>query len=392
MTALDVETSLGEEAEATLARLVAFDTTSHKSNLDLIAWVEGELARLGAHTERVPNADGTKTNLIARIGPDAPGGVALSGHTDVVPVDGQPWTTDPFTLTPKGDRIYGRGTCDMKGFIACALAAAPRFAAADLKRPIVLALSYDEEVGCLGAPTMIERLRVAMPDLRAVIIGEPTDMKVVSAHKGISSFRVRIDGVEAHSSQTKQGASAVMAGARLMGWLMEERDRLKAAAHPASPFDPPQTTLTIGVVHGGTAENILARECVFEWEMRPTPDIDPADVEARFRAAAADVEAEMRAVEDAARVTVERMSNVPPLGPEESGEAETLARRLTGDNATRAVAYAAEGGQFQAGGFSTVVCGPGSIDQAHQPDEFIERAQLALGCQFMERLAQEQAG
>ncbi|MCG8444056.1 MAG: acetylornithine deacetylase [Caulobacterales bacterium] len=381
-------TDLYERSRAALAELVAFDTTSRNSNLALIDHVEARLEAAGARTWRVPNEDGDKANLYGLIGPDAPGGVVLSGHTDVVPVDGQPWTTDPWTLTERDGRLYGRGTCDMKGFIACALGAAGHFTEAPLAAPIGFAFSYDEEIGCLGAPSMIARIAAELPPARAVIVGEPTDMKVVSAHKGIRSFRVAVEGREAHSSQTHQGASAVMAAAELMGELLRLAAELEAAAAPGSPFHPPHATLTIGRVEGGTATNILARRCEFFWEMRPTPESDPEGVEARFRAAAASVEAAMRERAPEARVTVERLTNVPPLAPEPDGAAERLARALTGDNASNAVAYAAEGGQFQEAGFSTVICGPGSIAQAHQPDEFIEIDQLRAGARFMARLAE----
>ncbi len=378
-----------EHARSQLATLVGFDTTSSRSNLDLIAYIEERLTRVGARTWRTPNAAGDKTNLVGVIGPEAPGAIVLSGHTDVVPVDGQPWTSDPWTLTERDGRLHGRGACDMKGFIACALAQAEDFAAADLARPVVYALSYDEEVGCLGAPAMIETLTRQMPPIACAIVGEPTQMKVVSAHKGIRSFRVTVTGREAHSSQTGQGVSAVMAAARLMNTLLDQADALRDAARPDSPFDPAHATLTIGMVNGGTASNILARECQFVWELRATPDIDPDEVEGRFRATANALQDAMRACAPECAVTVERMSNVPGLKPEPGGAAETLARRLTGDNAPRAVAYAAEAGQFQEGGVSTVICGPGSITQAHQADEFISIDQLAKGAAFMDALQNE---
>lgn len=385
-------TALADRARATLRDLVAFDTTSRNSNLALIDYAEDVLRKAGAAVERVPNEDGRKANLAATIGPDAPGGVILSGHTDVVPVDGQPWSTDPWTLTEKDGRLYGRGTCDMKGFVACALAAAEDFAAGGLARPVHFALSYDEEIGCLGAPALIERLRARHPDAAAVIVGEPTEMKVVTAHKGLRSFEVLVTGREAHSSLLDEGACAVTHAVRLMALLVDVAAELKAAAPADSPFDPPYGTITIGEMSGGTATNILAREARFASLMRPAPWDDPDGVEARLRAAAAEVEAQMRKTAPEARVEVRQRSNVPALGPEADGAAERLARTLTGDNATRAVAYGAEAGQFQEAGFSTVICGPGSIAQAHQPDEFIEIAQLEAGAAFMTKLARHLAG
>jgi acetylornithine deacetylase len=379
--------ALAQRSIDILARLVAFDTTSRGSNLALIAFVEAELAKLGVGARRVPNEDGSKANLFATIGPMAEGGVILSGHTDVVPVDGQPWTSDPFTLTPRDGRLYGRGTCDMKGFLALALAAAPDLAKAPLRRPVHLAFSYDEEVGCLGAPSMIQVLARELPAPRAVIVGEPTNMEAVRGHKGISAYRVTVTGREAHSSLTHLGVSAVMAAIKLMGLLAEISGRLERDADPASPFLPRGATLTVGQVNGGTAVNILARECVFWFDLRCPPGLDPEAILQPFHAAARRLDAELKARAPEAGVTVERRSATPPLSPEADGEAEVLARLLAGDNGPgRVVSYAAEAGQFQEAGFSTVICGPGSIDQAHQPDEYVEVSQMQRGAQFMGRL------
>ncbi|MDP3661140.1 acetylornithine deacetylase [Phenylobacterium sp.] len=380
---------LGDRALDILGRLIAFDTTSRLSNLALIEWVEAYLADLGVASRRVPNAEGTKSNLLATIGPALPGGVVLSGHTDVVPVDGQPWTSDPFALTPRGDRLYGRGTCDMKGFLALALAAAPDILAAQPKRPVHLAFSYDEEVGCIGAPAMIEVIARELPRPALVVVGEPTNMEAVTGHKGISTFIVTVSGKEAHSSQTQLGASAVMAAVQLMGSLSRLAERLEREADPASPFTPKGATLTIGQVNGGTAVNILARECVFVFDLRCAGAMDPEAVLRDFFAEAQALDATLKARFPEAGVRVERRSHTPGLNPEPGGVAETFARRLAGDNGPpRAVAFAAEAGQFQQAGFSTVICGPGSIDQAHQPDEFVEVSQMQRGAAFMSRLAE----
>ncbi|WP_293678539.1 acetylornithine deacetylase [uncultured Phenylobacterium sp.] len=374
-------------ARALLAELVAFDTTSRGSNLPLIAWVEDYLDGLGVPHRRVPNADGSKTNLLATIGPAAPGGVVLSGHTDVVPVDGQPWSTDPFEVVEKGGRIYGRGTCDMKGFLACALAAAPELARADLKRPVHLAFSYDEEIGCLGAPEMIDVIRRELPAPAVVVVGEPTNMEAVNGHKGIATFHVTVTGREVHSSQPHLGVSAVMEAVKLMASLGELAERLQNDADPASPFTPKGPTLTIGIVHGGTAHNILARECHFVFDLRAPGPRTPEQIIAPFLAEAADLDRALKARAPEAGVVVEMRTNVPPFAPEVDGAAEAFARRMTGDNGPpRVVAFAAEAGQFQQAGFSTVICGPGSIDQAHQPDEYVEVAQLQRGALFMRRL------
>ena len=370
--------ALADRAVEILARLVAFDTTSRGSNLALIDYVEAGLAALGVAARRVPNADGTKANLLATLGPAVEGGVVLSGHTDVVPVDGQPWTSDPFVLTRKGERLYGRGTCDMKGFLACALAAAPLFANGGLKRPVHLAFSYDEEIGCLGAPDLIAAIRAGLPPPAVVVVGEPTDMEAVSGHKGIASFRVTVTGREAHSSLAHLGASANMAAISLLSALAALARDLTARADPASPFHPKGATLTVGQINGGAAVNILARECVFAFDLRTPPGMDAEEILRPFFHLCEEIEADLKTRALEASVRVERRASTPALAPEPDSEAERLVRRLTGDNGPpRAVAYAAEAGQFQQAGFSTVICGPGSIDQAHQADEYVSLEQLA---------------
>lgn len=367
-----------------LARLIAFDTTSRNSNLDLIDWVEDFLRQRGIASRRVANADGTKANLYATVGPDAAGGVVLSGHTDVVPVDGQPWSSDPWVLSERGGKLYGRGTADMKSFIALALAHVDAALAAPLKRPIILAFSYDEEIGCLGAPSMIAQLAAQANRPAAVIVGEPTGMKVVSAHKGVRSFIVEVTGREGHSSLPDQGVSAVMEALKLMSLVAEMGREARAGTH--AYFDPPGPTMTIGKVEGGTASNILARRCAFVWDCRCPEAAQGEAIETRFRAAAAQLDAEIKARAPEGGVTITRRTNTPGLAIESGSAAEVLARALTGDNETRAVAYAAEAGLFQRAGIPAIICGPGSIEQAHQPDEWIERAQIEEGAAFMRRL------
>jgi len=390
MTRLPSIETLAANSISILADLVAFDTTSRDSNLQLIEYVEALLTGLGVPSTRVPNADGRKTNLYATLGPAAEGGIILSGHTDVVPVDGQAWSSDPFILTERKGRLHGRGTCDMKGFLALALASAPLFAErARLRRPIHLAFSYDEEVGCLGAPAMIEVLGHVLPAPAAVIVGEPTNMEVVHGHKGITSYIVTVTGHEAHSSLTHLGLSANMMAVRLMHSLSELARRLEREGNPASPFVPPHPTLTIGQINGGTAVNILARQCVFLFDLRCPPGIDPMKILGPFLAEAQALDAEMKARFPETGVQVVRRSLTPAFAPEPDGAAERIARSLAGDNGPpRVVAYAAEAGQFQEAGFSTVICGPGSIEQAHQPDEFVERTQMQRGAAFMMRLAE----
>jgi acetylornithine deacetylase len=370
-----------------LRTLVGFDTTSRASNLALVEWVEAYLDGIGVPHRRVPNHEGTKSNLLASIGPAVEGGVVLSGHTDVVPVDGQPWTTDPWTLTEADGRLYGRGTCDMKGFLALALAAAPELVAADLKKPVHLAFSYDEEIGCLGAPDMIEIIARELPRPALVVVGEPTDMEAVNGHKGVAVFNVTVNGREAHSSQTHLGVSAIMEAIPLLDTLHKLAARLTADADPDSPFTPKGATLTVGLLNGGTAGNILARECRFQFDVRYPPGLDPHAETAPFIAQAKALDAALKARAPEAGVSVSWRALTVPLAPEPGGVAEAFARTLAGDNGpARVVPYGAEAGQFQAAGFSTVICGPGSIDQAHQANEFVEISQIERGALFMQRL------
>jgi acetylornithine deacetylase len=389
MTAPLSPEEIARRATDYLARLVAFDTTSRGSNLALIEYVEGELSKLGVASRRVPNREGTKSNLMATLGPAVPGGVVLSGHTDVVPVDGQAWTSDPWTLTPRDGRLYGRGTCDMKGFLALCLAAAPDFASGRLKTPVHFAFSYDEEVGCLGAPDMIAAIAAELPRPKLVVVGEPTNMEAVAGHKGISTFVVTVTGHEAHSSLTHLGVSANMAAIRLMNVLVELSDQLRREADPASPFTPKGVSLTVGMIQGGTAVNILARECRFMFDVRAPKGIEPQSLLKPFFVACERMDRELKTQFEEAGVVVEARSRTPAFEPEPDGAAEAFARRLAGDNGPpRVVPYAAEAGQFQAAGFSTVICGPGSIDQAHQPDEYLEISQLERGAAFMARLVE----
>ncbi|HEY3949685.1 acetylornithine deacetylase [Phenylobacterium sp.] len=372
-----------------LETLIGFDTTSRNSNLALVEWVEAYLDRHGAAHRRVANADGTKSNLLATIGPNVEGGAVLSGHTDVVPVDGQPWSSDPWTVVEKDGRLYGRGTCDMKGFLALALAAVPDVIAARPQRPVHLAFSYDEEIGCLGAPAMIEVIGRELPKPAFVVVGEPTDMQAVGGHKGIATFHVTVTGREAHSSQTQQGVSAVSAAVKLMAYLVDLAERLERDADPASPFTPKGATLTIGMVNGGTAHNILARECTFVFDLRVPPPLEPHKVLAGFFDLAKAADAALKARAPEAGVAWHMHSNVPGFAPEPGGAAEAFARRLAGDNGPpRVVSFATEAGQFQRGGLSTILCGPGSILQAHQPDEYVEISQMERGVDFMRRLTE----
>jgi acetylornithine deacetylase len=368
-----------------LDALVGIPTVSRDSNLALVDFVADYLRRHGVEPRLVVSDCGMKANLYATVGPMVPGGVVLSGHTDVVPVDGQDWHSDPFATVERHGRIYGRGTCDMKAFVAIALALVP--AMQGLRYPVHLALSYDEEVGCLGAPRLIDAIATNLPPSRAVIVGEPTDMRVVTAHKSMFIFDTRVNGFEAHSSKQNLGVPAVMVAGRLVNWLAEQQDRNRRAAAPDSPFEPGYSTLHCGVIKGGTAQNITARTCQFVTDIRTLPDEDPMDFfRALERYAREDLEPEMRRVQPDTGIEFDIRSEVPGFRARDDDPAVVLAKQLTGQNSTESVAYGAEAGQFQQAGMSVVMCGPGSIDQAHQPNEYISIDQFDQGTAFLQRL------
>ncbi|RKR02441.1 acetylornithine deacetylase [Kushneria sinocarnis] len=380
------------KAHDILSELVGFDTISSASNLALIEWVEAFLHRHDVPTERIASDDGRKSNLLARIGPETAGGVVLSGHTDVVPVEGQPWQTDPFVLSEHDDRLYGRGSCDMKGFLACALAQVPQWQQLELERPIWLALSYDEEVGCLGAPRMIEHLMQHHPRPESVIIGEPTLMAPVIQQKGITSLRTTVHGIEAHSSQIPQGISAIHAAARLIERIETIMGDLAAENRLNQAFNVPYSSLHVGRVQGGTAINIMARQCRFDWEIRHLPGDGFDEVFERFRVASAELEEALKNRNPAFAIETERLTpTVPALADRDNDQALALCDTLLGAREREAVAFATEGGRFQNAGLQVVICGPGSISQAHQPDEYIEREQLEQCTNFMTRLGRHLA-
>jgi len=374
-----------------MEKLIAFPTVSTESNLALIDFVESYLADLGVASTRVPDATGQKASLYAHIGPQVAGGVVLSGHTDVVPVAGQAWDTDPFTVTEKDGKLYGRGTCDMKGFDALALSAVPLALERGIKRPLQIALSYDEEIGCLGAPPMIDHMvSHGMPRADTVIVGEPSMMQVVTGHKGGIGWDMHFRGFEVHSSIAYQGVSAIMMAAKMIEWCNKVNAETAAATPSAlaAAFDPPYTGLHVGTIHGGTANNITAKDCYFNVNIRLVPGDDVRVWEARVLAKVAELEAEMKAVRPEAGITAAQNFELTGLVPESMGKAEEIARRLTGDNATHVVSYGTEARQFQERGYSAVVCGPGDIAQAHQPNEFITIDQFQQGEAFIARLVE----
>ncbi len=372
--------------EEMLARLVAFDTTSRGGNIPLIEFVEGYLDGLGVPHFRVDYEAGKKTNLFATIGPHIAGGIVLSGHTDVVPVDGQDWSSEPFTLTKRGGKLFGRGTCDMKGFIATALAMVPQFKAAKLKTPVHLALSCDEEVGCKGVRPLVAHMRDHLPKPCAVLVGEPTSMKVVNAHKSAISFATEVKGLEAHSSLTHQGVNSIMVAGELLAEINRIRRDVEAKGDPSGRFDPPHSTVHVGLIEGGTAKNIIPRRCSFQWETRLLPEADPDEVRTQFETFARGLEPAMKAIAPDTGIDNRTVNVVPGLSPERDSPAEHLALHLAAANGTHAVSYCTEAGLFQEIGIPAVICGPGSIEQAHKPDEYIEVSELRKCEQFMKRL------
>jgi acetylornithine deacetylase len=370
-----------------IRRLVAFDTTSRNSNLALVEFVRDYLAGLGIESRLVYDEGGGKANLYATLGPDDRPGIALSGHTDVVPVDGQDWQTDPWRVAERDGRLYGRGTADMKSFLAVALAMAPEFLERGLKTPIHLVFSYDEEVGCVGVRRLLEVLRDMPIRPAACIVGEPTEMKVVVAHKGKKSVRCRVRGFECHSSLAPRGVNAIEYAAEVIAYLRRMAQRIAAEGASDPDYDIPHTTVHTGVVQGGTALNIVPKDCSFDFEFRYLPGDDP---EALFdevrRFAERELEPAMRAVAPETGFSWEEISAFPGLDTPTDAEIVGLAKALSGSNATGKVAFGTEAGLFQSIGIPAIICGPGSIDQAHKPDEFVSLEQVALCERFLRRL------
>jgi acetylornithine deacetylase len=371
-----------------LAKLVSFDTESAKTNLPLIDFAETYLKDWGIPVVRVPNASGDKAALYATIGPQDRGGIVLSGHTDVVPVTGQAWTSDPFVLRVEDGLAYGRGAVDMKAFDALALALVPDFLTARLKTPIHIMLSYDEETTCLGVADTIRRFGRDLPVPRAAIVGEPTGLEVVDAHKSVVTFMTTVYGHEGHSSKPALGASAVMAAAELVCELNRIADDMEERGDASGRFDPPYTTVHVGTITGGTARNIMAKSCSFHWEFRGLPDLDPEEIPARLERFSQEVAGgRLNRHGPFGRIETLLEVSVPGLAPAPGSAAETLALRLAGRNQTQTVPFGTEAGHYQAAGVPTVVCGPGSIDRAHQPDEYITLDELQAGEAFLRRLA-----
>jgi len=374
-------------AKELLARLVAFDTTSSNSNLPLISFVEGYLKGFGIDSQRVPTADGQKTSLFASIGPKGVGGIGLSGHTDVVPVIGQAWDTDPFTMVERDGKLFGRGTADMKGYLACVLAMVPDLVARPLKTPFHIVFSYDEEVGCTGVRPMIAELGKTLPLPRMVWVGEPTEMGVVDAHKGPVRWRVDVQGRAAHSSMSHLGVNAITYAGRMLAELARMEEELKAQPRDLR-FEPPYTSLQVTEIVGGTASNIVPVPCWFGWEIRALPGFDHRPLDERLRRFAAQhCLPEMYSVAPEAAIDITITNQVPAFGADTKSGIVPLTLKLAGQNETYAVSYATEAGLFQLGGSPSIVCGPGNIAQAHTPNEFLRVEELDKCLRFFGRLA-----
>ncbi|MEO1159121.1 MAG: acetylornithine deacetylase [Pseudomonadota bacterium] len=370
-----------------LGKLIAFPTISSDSNLPLIGFAAEKLQGLGASVRVSPDETGTKANLFATLGPEADGGIVLSGHSDVVPVTGQDWTSDPFLMREEDGRLFGRGACDMKGFIAASLAMAEHYATLPLARPVHFAFTHDEETGCLGAQALVGELRDIGMKPAACIIGEPTLMRIIEGHKGCYEYTVEFSGLAGHGSVPEAGVSAVEYAVRYVSHLLSLRPELEARCPAASAFDPPHTTLQVGRVAGGIAHNVIADKCTVDWEMRPVQNSDADFVKARMREHVEhDLLPAMRTVHPAADIVTHTMGEIAGLEAMPDSEAVKLVYQLTGANTSDFVCFGTEAGLFQQIGIPAVVCGPGSIEQAHKPDEYVELDQLDQCLAMLDRL------
>ncbi len=372
-----------------LATLVGFDTTSSKSNLALIAFIEDYLKSHAIGSLRVPSPDGLKADLFATIGGSGNGGIGLSGHSDCVPVEGQRWISDPFTLTAREGKLYGRGACDMKGFLACALASVPLFKARNMREPVHLIVSYDEEVGCTGVRPLIARIGEDLPRPRAIIVGEPTSMRVIDAHKRIDAYRTVVHGREAHSSLPALGVNAISAAAALVGEL--DRIGAEVARRENDPrFEPPYSTMMVGTIKGGTAGNIVPKNCEFQWQVRSLPRAKPGEAQRDLAAfAEKSLLPKMKQVTKEAAIETTSLNTTPAFVAGAGSEAVALALKLTDTAETHAVSYTTEAGLFEQAGCPSVICGPGDIAQAHAADEFVSIEQLDACMEFLAKLAKE---
>lgn len=379
--------ALTRRATELLGTLVGFESVSSQSNLPIIRFIDHYLSALGIACWQNPSADGTKSNLLARIGPNVEGGMVLSGHTDVVPVEGQKWESPPFSLTPRDGKLFGRGTADMKSFIAVCLALAPEFLKLNLSTPIYFAFSYDEEVGCLGAPHLLKFIEANVPKPAFALIGEPTMMQVVTAHKGVMSFKTTVTGREWHSSQPHYGVNAVHIACELVHFLSDMAKENATAGKRDERFDPPWSTVHVGVINGGTARNIIPKECSFVWEIRPLPGDDADAMVARFKKRCQELLKDARQIFEGANIVTKPMSRMAgvTLPPQASVHCQHIMRAAK-TNKEHAVSFGTEAGVFNEHGVPAIICGPGNIEQAHKPNEFIDPAQITACVEFLWQL------
>ncbi|MAR79099.1 MAG: acetylornithine deacetylase [Rhodospirillaceae bacterium] len=358
-----------------LEKLVSFDTTSSKSNLDLINYIKNYLEGYNLKSEIIFNKDKTKANLHSTIGPPQNQGIVLSGHTDVVPVDGQIWDTNPFQLTEYSKKLFGRGTADMKSFIAVTLAMVPLIIKKNINKPIHLAFSFDEEVGCLGVPSLVEHINKHFTKPLVVIVGEPTNMEIVNSHKGVLAFKTSLNGLEGHSSSPEKGLNTILFASELINFLNSLYEKEKKIKNPL--FQPPYTTIHVGLIKGGSALNIIPKECSFIWEYRYLPDQNPEKIINEFNHFSNNVILpKMKSIYDKSSITTKKIAHVPPLKSSSDLEIENLIMKLAKSNTIKTVSYGTEGGVFQQTGIPTIICGPGSIEQAHKANEFIELQEI----------------
>jgi len=370
-----------------LADLIAFPSVSSDGNMDLIAYAARLLEDCGAKVDHIIAPCGTKANLFATLGPEVDGGILLSGHSDVVPVSDQQWASDPFQMVEKDGKLFGRGTCDMKGFIAATLAMAPLYAEKVTDRPVHFAFTYDEEIGCFGAQHLAEVLKERGLTPGVAIIGEPTEMRIIEGHKGCCEYTTHFHGLAGHGSLPDRGVNAVEYAARYVSKILELKDRLRAMAPDDSPFEPPWTTINVGALNGGVANNVIPSNARIDWEMRPVQDGDAEFVKAELaRYCDEELVPQMRSVDPDAGIRLETIAEVAGLIPTEENEAKRIVSELTGANGADLVAFGTEAGIFQALGTDVVVCGPGSIEQAHKADEYLSLDQLQQCLTMLERL------
>uniref|UniRef100_A0A9E7ZTJ7 Acetylornithine deacetylase n=1 Tax=Bosea sp. NBC_00436 TaxID=2969620 RepID=A0A9E7ZTJ7_9HYPH len=375
-----------QQALDVIRSLVSFDTESQNSNMKLVGWLSDYLSENGGRLRVIPNEAGDKANIIASFGPDSDGGVVLSGHTDVVPANPADWSMEPYRCVERDGRLYGRGSCDMKSFVGAAASLAGSMSAANLQRPIYLCFSYDEEIGCYGVPSLIAALKQHYPGVDAVIVGEPTGMEVVEQHKGILSGWFEIKGISAHSGMPQMGVSASETGLRLLNDVLDWADTLPNSPARNDAFDPPYSTINLGVLQSGVATNILPAQLRCDWLMRVIPGESSQEHRARIESMVDNRRARMKALNPACDVTVMFDGDLAPFLREDNGYAGNLCRQLAGTRTGAAVSFNTEAGLFQSAGFSTALCGPGSMEQAHKPDEFIEISQIAACHAMIERL------